>query len=164
MSFPIPLYPSSRHLEIADRSLLQDRFHDLQPMVSELSFANLFLFRHIHRYLLTTVNNSLVISGCGYDGHSYVLPPLSGNVGETARRLLDEGEILYGADERFVAEHLSASRYTVFTDRDNDDYLYLSSELAELPGKRFHKKKNQGSQRWLEPVDFCRDSSRPRRT
>jgi len=161
MSVAIPHYPSARPVELGDRALLQELFRKLQPQVAEFSFANLFLFRHIHRYQLTIVNNSLVIAGCGYDGQPYVLPPLSGDVGETARRLLDEGRTLYGADERFVAEHLSGGRYMVFSDRDNDDYLYLSSELAELPGKRFHKKKNRISyftarHRYsVEP--FCKD-------
>lgn len=123
--------------------MFQEQFRALQPVVSELSFANLFLFRHIHRYQLTTVNGSLVITGCGYDGQPYFLPPLSGDKGKTACILLDEAKTLYGADERFVAEHLADSRYIHFSDRDNDDYLYLRSDLAELPGKRFHKKKNR---------------------
>jgi len=143
MTVPIPQYPAARPLQLSDKSMLQEQFRKLQPMVSELSFANLFLFRHIHRYLLTTVNDSLVISGCGYDDQQYFLPPLSGHVGEAARRLLDEGKTLYAADERFVAEHLTDSRYSHVSDRDNDDYLYLRSDLAELAGKRFHKKKNR---------------------
>ena len=143
MSALIPEYPGSRAIEIHDMDLLQERFNLLQPTVSELSFANLFLFRHIHRYLLTSFNNSLVILGCGYDGQPYFLPPLSGERGEAARRLLDEGKTLYAADEKFVAEHLDDSRYTHYLDRDNDDYLYLRSDLADLPGKRFHKKKNR---------------------
>jgi hypothetical protein len=143
MPVSIPTYPAVRPLVLTDRSMLEERFRDLQPTVSELTFANLFLFRHIHCYQLTKVNNSLVISGSGYDGQPYFLPPFSGDVGGTARSLLAEGKTLYGADERFVAEHLTGSRYTFFSDRDNDDYLYLGSELAELPGKRFHKKKNR---------------------
>jgi len=161
MTVSIPQYPEARPLQLSDRSLFQEQFQKLQPLVSELSFANLFLFRHIHCYLLTTVNDSLVISGCSYDGQPYFLPPLSGHRGEAARRLLDEGKTLYGADERFVAEHLAGSRYGHYTDRDNDDYLYLRSDLAELPGKSFHKKKNRinyftNRHRYtIEP--FCKD-------
>jgi hypothetical protein len=143
MTVPIPEYPDSRTVAIRDRSLLQEHFKTLQPTVSELSFANLFLFRHLHQYMLANVNNSLTVFGCGYDGKPYFLPPLSGERGEAARRLLDEGRTLYGADEKFVAEHLRESRYKLSPDRDNDDYLYLRSDLAELSGKRFHKKKNR---------------------
>jgi uncharacterized protein len=143
MPVPIPSYPAERFLDLPDRELLQEHFRLLQPAVSELSFANLFLFREVHRYTLTSLNDSLVIFGCGYDGRPYFLPPLSGDRGETARILLDKGNTLYGADEQFVAEQLAGRGYEVSSDRDNDDYLYLRSELAELPGNRFHKKKNR---------------------
>jgi uncharacterized protein len=143
MTLPIPAYPASRPVEIADRMLLQEHFRALQPMVSELSFANMFLFRKVHQYSLTLCNDSMTILGCGYDGQPYFLPPLSGNRGETTCKLLDMGNTLYGADEKFVAEHLAGRGYQVISDRDNDDYLYLRSDLAELPGKRFHKKKNR---------------------
>lgn len=145
MSVPIPLYPAVRPLEISDRVLFLEHFRALQPTVSELSFANLFLFRHVHDYTLTSVNNSLTLFGCGYDKAPYFLPPISGNRGETTRRLLEAGNTLYGADEKFVAEHLSGRGYELFADRDNDDYLYLRSELAELSGASFHKKKNRVS-------------------
>lgn len=143
MSLPIPAYPVVRPLEIPDRTLLQEHFRLLQPIVSELSFANLFLFRHVHAYTVTSFNNSLIVFGRGYDGLPYFLPPLSGNRGETTRKLLAGGNTLYGADELFVAEQLTDNGYELYADRDNDDYLYLRSELAELPGNRFHKKKNR---------------------
>jgi len=143
MHVPIPSYPDARPLDLADRDLFQKYFHALQPVVSELSFANLFLFRRIHQYTVTRINDSLVVFGCGYDATPYFLPPLSGDRGKTARKLLCEGHALYGADELFVAESLSADGLIVSEDRDNDDYLYLRSDLADLPGNRFHKKKNR---------------------
>jgi uncharacterized protein len=143
MTLDIPAYPASRPVEISDRPLLQEHFSVLQPVVSEFTFANTYLFRKVHQYALTLYNDSLTVLGCGYDGLPYFLPPLSGNRGETARKLLDAGNILYGADEKFVAEHLAGRGYQVISDRDNDDYLYLKSDLAELPGNRFHKKKNR---------------------
>ncbi len=143
MSVPIPEYPAARPLELNDRSLLQGHFMALQSVISEFSFANLFLFRHVHAYTVTTLGDSLILFGQGYDGRPYFLPPLCGDRGESARKLLDEGFTLYGADEQFVAEQLAGMGYAVTADRDNDDYLYLRSELAELPGNRFHKKKNR---------------------
>jgi len=128
---------------MADKTLLKEHFRPLQPAVSELTFANLYLFRHVHQYALSLFNGSLTIFGTGYDGMPYFMPPLSGNRGETTCTLLDLGNTLYGADEQFVAEYLTGRNYEVISDRDNDDYLYLRSELAELPGKRFHKKKNR---------------------
>lgn len=139
----IPPYPAMRPLEMADRQLLEEIFHRLQPEISEFCFANLYLFRTAHCYALTRFGESLVIFGQGYNGEPYFLPPLEGDRGETARQLLAAGNSLYGADEQFVAEHLTPAGISAAEDRDSFDYLYLREELATLPGKRFHKKKNR---------------------
>ena len=57
--------------------------------------------------------------------------------------MLSEGLILYGADEAFVARYLQEKNLEIAEDRDNFDYLYLKSDLVELPGNRYHKKKNR---------------------
>lgn len=139
----IPPYPEKRPLELADKPLLDAVFASLQPRISELTFANLYLFRSAHSYRLTMAGDSLVLLGQGYDGRPYFLPPLSGKIGEAAGRLLAEGLTLYGADEPFVARYLQGGGLEVTEDRDNFDYLYLKRDLAELPGNRYHKKKNR---------------------
>lgn len=143
MSVQIPRYPAVRPLELSDRSLLQAQLQIIQPQISELTFANLFLFRHAHHYTLTSINDSLVIVGCDYHGLPYFLPPLSGRRGETAMQLLHQGIMLYGADELFLEKYVTGTGFSVRADPDNDDYLYLRSELAELHGTRFHNKKNR---------------------
>lgn len=139
----IPQYPASRPLSMEDKPLLDDHLERLQPRVSELSFAGLFLFRRAHDYHLSYVHNSLVLLGKGYDSRQYFLPPLGGDVAETLAVLFGYGLELYGADEAFVAEHLMETGLQVTEERDSFDYLYLREELAYLPGNRFHKKKNR---------------------
>lgn len=143
MSAPIPVYPAARPPEIFDRELLRDCLRNMQPVISELCFANLFLFRHAHQYALSSINDSLLVFGHDYSGLPYVLPPLSGDRGEAARFLLDAGNTLYGVDGQFLAQHLTGRGYAVVEDRDNDDYLYRRTDLAELPGVPFHKKRNR---------------------
>jgi len=139
----IPDYPARRPLELSDKPFLSEIFLELQPEVSEFVFANLYLFRRAHCYTLSMVDSSLVVFGQGYGGEAYFLPPLTGERGETARQLLATGNSLYGADEIFVAEHLTPAGISASEDRDSFDYLYLREEMATLPGKRFHKKKNR---------------------
>jgi len=139
----IPIYPARRPLELSDRLPLQKIFTELQPEVSELVFANLYLFRKAHDYTLSRAGKSLLVFGRGYGGEPYFLPPLGGERGETARLLLAAGNSLYGADERFVADHLTPAGIAASEDRNSFDYLYLREELATLPGNRFHKKKNR---------------------
>lgn len=143
MSSNIPNYPDKRPLELADFNLLKNIFSILQPIVSEFTFANLYLFRHVHNYCLSYHDNSLLVSGTGYDGTHYILPPLTGERGAVARKLLESGYMLYGVDEAFYNSELDGYGYLLTADRDNDDYVYLRSDLSNLEGNRYHKKKNR---------------------
>jgi uncharacterized protein len=139
----IPHYPSSRGIALADKPLLDGLFAELQPRISELTFANLYLFRIVHDYRLTMVGDALVTLARGWDGSSYFLPPFSGDVGAAARELLAAGLTLYGADHPFLERFLPGEALEVVTDRDNFDYLHLREEMAQLSGKNYHKKKNR---------------------
>jgi hypothetical protein len=139
----IPFYPDARPLDLSDKPLLDSLFRQLQPRVSELTFAGLFLFRKAHEYRLAMLDSSLVILGRGYDGRGYFLPPLGGDIPAALAQLFAAGEELYGADELFAAAGLKGGQLEVTADRDSFDYLYLRDDLARLPGNRFHKKKNR---------------------
>ena len=138
----LPTYPDSRPLSLHDKPLLDGIFRQLQPRISEFTFANLFLFRTVHDYRLTNAADSLVILGKGYGGEEYFLPPLGGDAGRALAPLFQDRRSLYGADERFAATFLG-DELVLTEDRDNFDYLHLRRELAELPGNRYHKKKNR---------------------
>jgi hypothetical protein len=139
----IPQFPASRPLDINDKRALDPVFDQLQPRISELTFAGLFLFRKAHDYRLTLVKDALVVLGKGYDGGEYFLPPLNGDVATALDLLFKEGMELYGADEQFAERYLSRDGIRLTEDRDAFDYLYLKDELATLPGNRYHKKKNR---------------------
>jgi uncharacterized protein len=139
----IPRYPGSRGILLEDKPLLDRLFLELQPRISELTFANLYLFRVVHDYRLTMVGDALVTLARGWDGSSYFLPPFSGDVGAAARELLAAGLTLYGADHPFLAQFLQGEVLEIVTDRDNFDYLHLREEMAQLSGKNYHKKKNR---------------------
>ena len=139
----IPPYPAARPLTLSDKALLDRLFNDLQPRVSELSFAALYLFRAAHDYRLATAAGSIIVLGKGYDGSAYFLPPLGGDVAAALKIMFSDGQTLYGADELFAAKYLTETTLRISEQRDSHDYLYLREELATLPGSRFHKKKNR---------------------
>ncbi|OGU13470.1 MAG: hypothetical protein A2076_04425 [Geobacteraceae bacterium GWC2_53_11] len=138
----IPPYPASRPLELADKPLLDRLCEELQPRISELTFAGLYLFRNAHDYTLSSAVGSVIVRGKGYDGTHYFLPPLGGDVAAALQIMYSDGHSLYGADDSFVEEYCNSSE-EVTELRDSHDYLYLREELATLPGSRFHKKKNR---------------------
>jgi hypothetical protein len=139
----LPHHPDSRPVELDDKPLLDRVLAALQPRISELTFASLYLFRSAHSYRLTLVGDALVVLARGYDGVSCFLPPLAGEIAAATGRLLAEGLTLYGADQAFISAHLPADVFEVAPDRDNFDYLYRRNDLADLPGNRYHKKKNR---------------------
>jgi hypothetical protein len=136
----IPHYPDCRPLDLEDKPLFDRFFAELQPRVSELTFANLYLFRHAHRYHVSLLSEAVVVQGRGYRGEEYFLPPLGSGVDHATAALLEAGRTLYGADEGMLT---AIDGLELEEDRDSFDYLYLRSDLAELPGNRFHKKKNR---------------------
>ena len=103
-SMMIPNHPSSKPLDISDKPELDRLFAELQPQVSELTFANLYLFRKAHDYQLGRIGGSLIVTGCGYDGNRYCLPPLGGDMKEALTALSNDKMTIYGADES-LAQH-----------------------------------------------------------
>ena len=138
-----PHYPESRPLELVDKPLLDPLFARMQPQISEYTFAGLYLFRHAHAYRLSRLADALILFGKGYAGEDYFLPPIGGNIPAALTMLFSTGHELYGADDLFREKFLRSPELEVVADRDSFDYLYLRRELAELPGNRFHKKKNR---------------------
>ncbi len=142
MTDSLPGYPERRELLLADKPLLDQLFREQQPRISELTFAGLYLFRMAHRYRVSRLGDAVVITGNGYDGAPYFLPPLGGDRREAARRLLTDGWELYGGDEE-VALLAGEPNLVIREERNSFDYLYRKSDLAELPGNRYHKKRNR---------------------
>jgi hypothetical protein len=140
----IPAWPASRPLAISDKPRFDGIFEELQPCVSEMTFAGLYLFRTAHDYTLSLVGDSVVVLGKGYDGTCYCLTPLGGGNAQAAcDMLLGAGLELYGVEDAYAARFLKNVACEMVEDRDSFDYLYLREELATLPGNRFHKKKNR---------------------
>ena len=139
----IPRYPESREIRLEHKALLDGLFRELQPRISELTFANLYLFRVVHDYRLTRLGDAVVALARGYDGSRYFLPPFCGDRGAVALELIEAGLTLYGADDPFLERYLQVPGLEVVPDRDNFDYLHLKEEMAALSGKEYHKKKNR---------------------
>ena len=139
----IPVYPASRPVSMEDKPLLDQLFMQLQPKISEFTFAALYLFCHAHDYRVTQVRGAMVLLGKGYDEKSYFMPPIGGDVAGALDLLFAAELELYGADDTFAAQFLIDKNVKLDEDRDSFDYLYLREDLADLPGNRFHKKKNR---------------------
>jgi hypothetical protein len=117
---------------------------------SEVNFTNLFIWRSYYRAGWAEYAGCLCLIASPEGEEPFGLPPVGGGdrlaaldftlaelAGRTAVpvcRRVPEGLV------RQIRE--SGLAYAVVPDRDNDDYIYLVSQLATLSGRRMHQKKN----------------------
>jgi hypothetical protein len=144
--------PQGYHeLEISHQDGINRFLQHDPPQTSELTFTNLFMWREFYRPVWREAAGCLAIIMRPHDAEPYALPPVLGPEGDPMAALaaLMEGLKSMGATPSahrvgagFVETHLDRAAFEAALDRDQSDYVYLTEELINLSGNRFHKKKN----------------------
>ena len=137
-------------MELADKDLIDRYLQNEQPSVSELTFTNLFMWRHYYRPLWFESDGVLFILARPLDKPPFAFYPLgAGNKMEATRQLLElwkgldlEHPVIGRADTAFSQLFQDSPAFRVTENRDQADYVYLSEDLARLAGRKMHKKKN----------------------
>jgi hypothetical protein len=144
----LPEFPKSRNLVFEDKVLLDTLFKELQPQMSELTFTNLFVWNEAGPVQLSRLDKTVLLQRRRIrDGKNVLLPPLTkqpiSTVLESVKKATAENnpKMLFYSMESEQAKQLS-QRFRVEPDRDDWDYVYLSSDLADLPGDKYHSKRN----------------------
>lgn len=137
----IPDYPGTAELSLTMRHELHPLLQKLPEGISEFTFANLYLFRKTHSYRITQFENGLIIL-LGKDvNESFFMSPFGLPEKENLKELFNTFTTMKCVSQS-QSELLTAQGFDVFEDRDNFDYLYLRSDLAQLTGRKFSKKRN----------------------
>jgi hypothetical protein len=146
----IPAFPDFCGVELSHREEVAGVLGRMSRPISEWTFTNLYLFRKAHEYLLSRYDGLLLVVGRGYDGAAYAFAPWGeGPVEEAARalcrKLSDEGHapVLFPVPREMFENRFTPGTWEADTDRDQADYVYRRSDLAELPGKTYHKRRNR---------------------
>lgn len=110
--------------------------------ISELAFANLYLFRAVHDYRFLS-GEWPCISGLAYDGSRHLMPlfELSEAPIEILRDLIQEHDCFFPVAARHTAG-LSPESFLVSESRDDSDYLYAAAAFADYAGRALAKKRN----------------------
>jgi hypothetical protein len=141
----IPCYPNFMPLTLEIGDEIRPRLSQLSDGVSEYTFANLFLFRRQYHYRIARVlDKTFVISGEN-GGEKFFMTPCAVPGRGVLEALFATHDYWKGISDSTLIpnqEHLREWGILIAEDRDNFDYLYLRSDLAELAGKRYHKKRN----------------------
>jgi hypothetical protein len=145
----LPEFPSFRNLTLEDKPFLDSLLGNMQPQISELTFTNLFVWNSSEPVQLSRVGEIVLLQRKRLrDGKTFILPPLGKqpliNVVKTLRTAnFPNYQLapLYGLTLE-QAQLLSSEGIEVEPDRDDWDYVYLTSDLANLPGDKYHPKRN----------------------
>ncbi|MCX8159699.1 MAG: phosphatidylglycerol lysyltransferase domain-containing protein [Candidatus Saccharicenans sp.] len=137
----IPEFPRMKPLELADRDDVNKYLEAYQPEICELTFANLYIWRHWEKPQLTLVNGNLCIFCQPPDEPAYFLEPVGNNrLDETVKACLSVAPRLSRLSESFLKK--LSGNFRLKEDRDNFDYVYLTEDLANLRGKKYDGKRN----------------------
>jgi len=132
---PVPL--TLAHRAEVERDLLRH-----PPAISEHTFTNLYAWGQTRKIFCGRIEGSLVfLVPAGDDRFVLLGPPLGDTPLETVFSRL-AGRLI-GAIRVPAMVGMDRLGLEVIPDPNNSDYLYKSSDLAELAGRKFAKKRNQ---------------------
>lgn len=145
---------------IEDKPVFDRFFREDSPQISEMTFTNLFMWRHHYRPVWQERHGCLFILLRAAEGSIFGVPPVGTGDKPEALAFLCENiaevtqNVQIGrAGEAFVTTQVDSALYTCVPDRDNSDYVYLTQDLIRLPGNKYHRKKNHLNQ-FLKRYDF----------
>lgn len=128
-------------LELEDRQLFLTVLQKEQPCISEHTFTNLFMWRHSRVIDWAVCQEGLILKVRHDHDHDCFLPPAGFSNPLDAYRVITQWCRKRGKEQvgvfRLPARHaelLRADGWQVEDNRDQYDYVYLSSQLAELSG------------------------------
>lgn len=131
-------------LSLLDRDWIEERLRQLTAPLCEYSFANLYLFRHVHGYELWR-EPLPGISGMTYDGVRHFMPlvALAGVPQTLLRAVMADGSVLYPIDVDALSELNPSDAFEVSYNEDDSDYVYETQALQHYRGAVLGKKLNQ---------------------
>ena len=142
----VPEFPESREILLEDKPLFDSIFAARPPELSAYTFTNIFAWRRPHGYGLSRIGESTILCRRKEEAW-FCLEPLGTAdirpVIEEAYRRVGGDSLEFERIQAATAEQFTGDpSYEVTHDRDNSDYLYLTSDLIDLPGRKFDGKRN----------------------
>jgi len=146
-----PVFPRFKPLTLADREILRPLLWDYQTETSELTFTNLFMWQSHYGYQWSLDRDRLVVMSAAAGRPAWALPPVGPPPrADLCRKILtwlrDERRVadpaITRADPRLAAELDGHPDFVVEPIRDHFDYVFLTDDLIQLAGGKYHTQRN----------------------
>ncbi len=155
---PIKKFPEFTYLRMHHKEMVNEYLKDAQPHASELTFANMFIWRRTRALGLSDLEGALVISEMSPLGELSYYPPVTHkDVLASTISLIEKAE---NNNEKFaidsitepLAGQLREEGYNVEPDRKNWDYVYKASNLGD-PNSSKHESRNLLIRKFMEKFE-----------
>lgn len=131
-------------------------------MSCEYSFANIFMWSHVYHTKLARFENWVIARSENEKTLHYLWPAGNGDEKAALQAIIEDAEadgrtlILFSlsVEAKQRLEQYFPGRFDIVAERADFDYIYEQAELAELPGKKFQKKRNHVSRFIRENPDW----------
>jgi len=140
-----PGSPSFRSIRPEDKELFDKALRKLPYATSEMTFTNFYIWRECDRSKMALINGNICVYAEPENEPPYFFEPVGGNmIPET----IDECAKIFPRFSRispdFTKEHFEGkAKFKIEADRNNADYIYNTSDLIDLKGKRYDGKRNK---------------------
>ena len=140
-----------REITVNDRDIVNGYFAESDFMASEYSFPALFMWRHKYNYRIAEYGGFLIVLIANPSCRYYFYPAGKGeNLKDVIIAIYDDAWLagskcyltVIMKENINVIESLFPGRFRFSTYRDYADYIYNADELINLPGRKYHTKRN----------------------
>ncbi len=138
----LPRFPEFKLVGLEDKETILGFIRRFPSEACEISFANIFIWRNFEHPKMTTINGNLCFLCEPPSEPAYFLQPLGHtDIRETVETCLSFSPRLSRVPEAFVERYCSGFAHD--QDPNNFDYVYLTSDLISLRGKKYDGKRNR---------------------
>jgi len=141
-------------ITLKDKTLLDSYIKQRNSQISEWTFTNIFAWRNYYKFRYTVIGGLLCLVAVPMKGEPFAMMPLGAMDGDNLNMALNELKAYFlkngwrpkfkkiSKDEAEIFRNYVGSAEDIIYDRDNCDYVYLSSDMVNLRGKKFDGKRN----------------------
>lgn len=134
------------HISLEHKGTYDDYLRRYPTEISEQSFTNLFMWRRSRPIKAIEAGDSLIVYEERDDGVIMFGPPIGplrlNDAIETVGSATGKDVVLCDRTSESAVSPKLLSAYEVEEDRDYFDYNYVRKDLADLEGRKYHKKRN----------------------